>query len=181
MKTLKTKFFALAFLALGFTALTTSCSDEKEPGTTTYSSENVAGTYIGKHNLNIPSNILKALSDALPVDSATGEKPDLTEGFDDTLIVSVDGNTVIVQSLLLDQTVNGKLTGNNKVKIDKKEFAELSLGSAVTAKGASVSTSKDVVFNAGTPTNVELRLTAKSIATFTIPLDITTTGSFVRQ
>lgn len=188
MKTLKTKFFAFAFLALGFSALTTSCGKEKTSEDICKVGENPAdatieGFYSGTHSLNIPASVLKGLSDALPVDPETGEKPDLTKGFADTLEVRVVDDVVKVTSSLLDITVDGRLTGKHSVKIDRTEYESLSLGTAVTAEGASLATSKDVKFNLRSsecPTTVELRLTSKKIASFQIPLDITTKGDFVK-
>lgn len=147
-----------------------------------YITSNINGKYVGVHHLKIPAAILQALSDAFPADSITGEKLDLMKGFSDTLTVTLNGKAVVINSSYFKKTLEGRITGDNIVKIDKTEFAELYFGPSVTAKDASLSTAKDIIFSPGTtPTTIEMRLTAKSIATFTFPLDIITTGSFVRQ
>ncbi|MCO5231590.1 MAG: hypothetical protein M9958_10585 [Chitinophagales bacterium] len=183
MKTLKTNFFALLLLVVGMSAITTSCSkdDGDDPKVFTY--ENVDGVFAGNHKLNIPSNILAALSATLPVDSVTGEKPDLTKGFDDTLTVRVVDGKVNVTSELLGITVQGEVSANNTVKIKETKYDVLNLGTAVQAKNASISTSKDVAFSSkaiGSSTNVQLRLKAGKIGDFSIPLDITTDGKFTK-
>ncbi|MCO5234493.1 MAG: hypothetical protein LC105_02105 [Chitinophagales bacterium] len=183
MKTLKTNFIALLLLAIGVSFITTSCSKDDGTDNKDFTFENVAGKYAGNHKLNIPSNLLTMLSAALPVDSVTGEKPDLTKGFDDTLTISVVDGKVNVTSWLLGITVQGELSASNTVKIKETKYDELSLGAVVKAKNASIATSKDVKFNSkaiGAVTNVQLRLKAGQIATFTIPLDITTNGDFTK-
>lgn len=57
MKTMKTRFFALAFLALGITAGVTSC----DKGTETEDTADFAGTYYGEYSilglLNVPDTL----------------------------------------------------------------------------------------------------------------------------
>lgn len=183
MKTLKTNFFALLLLAIGMSAITISCSKDEGDGPKVFTYENVDGVYAGVHSLNIPKNILDALSATLPVDSVTGEKPDLAKGFDDTLTVRVVDGKVNVTSELLGITVQGDVSADNTVKIKEKKYDVLNLGTAVQAKNASIATSKDVVFGSkaiGSSTSVQLRLKANQIGTFTIPLDITTNGTFTK-
>ena len=191
MKTFKSKFFTLALLVAGTIVGLTSCDKDPEGGGGDgFTSENVEGVYMGNHKLNIPANILGALSATLPPDTLDLEAPydsivatDLTKGFDDTLTVRVEGGIVKVTSALLDITVDGALTANNTVKIEEKKYDVLNLGSAVKAEDAALGTNKDVKFNSaaiGSVTSIELRLKANKIGTFTIPLNITTSGNFTK-
>jgi hypothetical protein len=184
MKKIQSKILVFAFLAMGTFTTLTSCSKDPEtqgPGDFTY--ENVEGKYAGTHLLNIPDNILKALSATLPLDTVTGLPTDLTKGFEDTLELRVVGGVVKVSSTLLKITIDGKLSATNSIKIVETKYAELNLGTAVKAEDATLATNKDVKFNSGaigTNVPIELRLTAKKIGTFAIPLNITTTGSFTK-
>lgn len=191
MKKIQSKILVFAFLAMGTFTTLTSCSKDPEtqgPGDFTY--ENVEGKYAGTHLLNIPDNILKALSATLPLDTLDLEAPydsivatDLTAGFVDTLDLRVVNGVVKVTSSLLKITVDGKLSATNTIKIVETKYAELNLGTAVKAEDATLATNKDVKFNSGaigTNVPIELRLTAKKIGTFAIPLNITTTGSFTK-
>lgn len=190
MKKIQSKILVFAFLAMGtFTSLT-SCSKDPVETTTDFTYENVEGKYAGTHLLNIPDNILKALSATLPPDTLDLEAPydsivatDLTAGFVDTLDLRVVNGVVKVTSSLLKITVDGKLSATNTIKIVETKYAELNLGTAVKAEDATLATNKDVKFNSGaigTNVPIELRLTAKKIGTFAIPLNITTTGSFTK-
>lgn len=190
MKTMKLKFLSLAIVAGGLLLGITSCKDDNGGGGTDFTSENVPGKYYGTHKLNIPNNILDALSSTLPKDTLDLEAPydsivdvDLTAGFEDTLDIRIVDGVVKVSSSLLDVTVDGELTGSNKIKVPEKQFETLNLGTAVTATNASVATNKDVSFSSaaiGSSTSVELRLKASKIGTFTVPLNITTSGTFTK-
>lgn len=180
MKTIKSKFFALAFVALGATAGITSCGKDKaESG----SKENLNGAFVGTHKFtNIPEAMLKTLSSQLPPDSE-GNPTDLSKGFDDTLVVTSTETGVSVYSYLLNQTIEGKVTGDNKFSIPEKSFPTLQLGETVEAKNAKVKTAQDVTIpsNAlGTSVNVKLSLAATEVAGVTIPLTILTSGDFVK-
>lgn len=183
MKTLKTKFFAFAFLALGFSALTTSCGKDDDSD---YTSENINGEFIGTHKLQIPPVILNGLNEALPPDPETGEKPDLTAGFVDTLTLRMDGSDVIVYSNLLDISIKGSVVGANKFVIKETKYDTLNLGTTVQALGASVATSEPVTISSNNPNTevrVKLILKAKSVAGFSLgnELTIPTNGTFVKQ
>jgi|GEM_PF-2445833 len=185
MKNIRTKFFALAFLALGISAGITSCGkdDEGDNNSGTKKTDNLKGTFIGTHYLEISDDLLNALSATLPPDPETGEKVDLKEGFVDTLSIQVVDGVVKVTSNLLDVTVEGEVTADNTFKIKEHKYPQLQLGSSVTATDASVQTNKDVTISGsalGTNVPVALRLKANKIGTFTIPLNITTKGTFVK-
>lgn len=93
MKTLKTKFFALAFLALGFSALTTSCGKDDEKGEPV----DFEGTYYGEH----------VVMSLLPVP--------------DTLTIrNIDATTIGIYSVKLDKEFEAKVNGN-KASIDSFE------------------------------------------------------------
>lgn len=186
MKTFKSKLFAFAFVALGLTAGVTSCSKNKTEDCVgdECNTDNLNGTFIGKHMLEFPSNILELLSEGLPVDPETGEKPKLNEGFDDTLTVKVVDGNVILHSNLLDLDIEGKITGHNRFTIPIVRYETLDLGPSVQVKTASIKTSKDIIINsneAGTKVNVNLILTAEQIADFKFSLTIPTNGVYTKK
>lgn len=183
MKKIQSKILVFAFLAMGTFVSLTSCSKDPVDGGNDYTYENVEGVYAGTHMLNIPANILEALSATLPPDSVTGEPTDLTKGFEDTLDIRVTDGVVNVTSILLGITVKGELSGNNTVKILETKYDVLNLGTTVKAEKASLATNKDVKFNSnaiGSVNPLELRLKASKIGDFAIPLNITTSGNFTK-
>lgn len=188
MKKIKTNILAFAFLAMGTFVGVTSCSKDKVEEDKCSIGENPAGSsiegiYAGTHNLKIPPAILKALSEGLPPDSATGLPTDLTKGFEDTLEVRIVGGVAKITSSLLGITIDGEITDTYTVKINETKYDELNLGTVVSAKKASIATRVPVKFNlrsAECPTIVELKLKAKEIASLPIALDIPTTGNFIK-
>lgn len=184
----KFNFSLLAVFALALSvAFLSSCG--KDEGNKIYSEANVVEgtTFIGTHKLDIPNNILKALSDAVPVDPETGEKPDLTAGFVDTLILhpgEPGDNKLTVESKLLDITVDGVFTGDNKFSIPKTKYDVLNLGTSVQAEKASLSTSNDVTIAStadGSTVKVSLSLSANKVAGISIgTITIPTNGIFTK-
>lgn len=176
MKKIQSKILVFAFLVMGTFVGITSCSKDTENEEQPF---DYTGVYAGTHKLEIPDNILKVLSDGLPVDTLTGLPTDLTKGFEDTLTVRKVEGGFEVTSALLEQSIIAIETDVNTVKIEVQNFPSLNLG-AVVVKDASVSTKTPVKFKASGPTKVELRLKASQIADLKLNLNITTTGSFTK-
>lgn len=148
-----------------------------------YDTKFINGKYSGTHHLNIPANILDALSATLPIDPVTGEPVDLSKGFVDTLDIRIVNDKVKITTKAFDVILEGIVTTSNTVKIPETKFDFLDFGPSITAENAALATNKDIKFTSatlGSATTIELRLKASKIGTFAIPLNITTTGTFVK-
>lgn len=127
MKTIKTRFFAIAFLALGLTVGVTSCGDDgPEPDTTA----DFAGEYRGAYS------ILGLLE------------------VEDTLYVeNLEDNKISIFSVKLDTSFTATVSGN-KATFDGFEASSFSAGS-VTMTGIKVTSGTGTLSN-NTDLNVRL-------------------------
>lgn len=150
-----------------------------------YLSDNIKGKYVGRHKWNIPVAILQALSDAFPLDE-NGNKPDLTEGFLDTLTFIHNGNKeVTIHSTAYEKNFKGKIVGDNAIKIEKNEnsFEVVYLDGYIEMKNFTISTNKDIELSSSainSTNKIEMRITTTKLLDFNLPLDIITLGNFVR-
>lgn len=175
-------FFLISFLMLGVAVGMSSCEKEEKSG---YKTENLKGTFVGNHKLEISEMILAGLANSLPADPETGEKPDLTKGFNDTLELSVQGDVVKMYSRLLGITVDGKIVADNAFAIEETSYDVLRLGPLVEAKGASIATGSPIHIDSGdtgTEIDVKLMLKVKSVGNFSLenPMTIPTSGKFTK-
>lgn len=183
MKTTKINLFLVALAMLGMMAGISSCEkEEKEAG---FKTENLHGTFVGNHKLEISPLILGALINSLPEDPETGEKPDLTKGFNDTLELSVQGDIVKMYSRLLDITVDGNIIADNTFEVEEVAYDVLRLGPLVEAREASIATDSPIKIDSGeigTETDVKLRLKVKAVGEFSLenPLTVPTNGKFTK-
>src|SRR5690625_1122982 len=164
MKAMNINFFLISFLMLGIAVGMSSCEKEEKSG---YKTENLKGTFVGNHKLEISEMILAGLANSLPADPETGEKPDLTKGFNDTLELSVQGDVVKMYSRLLGITVDGEIVADNAFAIEETSYDVLRLGPLVEAKGASIDTASPIHSDfgyTGTGLGVTIVLKVNSVA-----------------
>src|SRR5690625_5620309 len=144
MKAMNINFFLISFLMLGIAVGMSNMYKEKK---SSYKTDTLKGTFVGNHKLEISEMILAGLANSLPADPETGEKPDLTKGFNDTLELSVQGDVVKMYSRLLGITVDGEIVEDNAFAIEETSNAVLRLGHLVEAKGASVDTGSPLLID----------------------------------
>jgi len=176
MKNSRTAIFGMVTF-LSFAFFLTSC----DKSTSGFSEDNLSGEFIGTHFLNIPTDILNALNSQIP------DTVDLTAGFVDTITITNDDPSdkkISIYSALLDVTVEGTVTGDNRFRIPRKAFDELDLG-GVIVKGAAVSSNGEISIpskSIGTSSTITLNLGVRSVGTFSLPsaLTIPTQGTFTR-
>lgn len=182
MKTSNVRMILTLVIGLGLAFAMNSCDKEELSG---YDTAHLHGTFAGNHNLQISKLILDGLSNSLPADPVTGEKPDLSKGFNDTLELTVQNDVVKMYSRLLDITVDGVIIDDNTFEVEEVPYDILRLGPLVEARGASIATASPVVIpgkDVGTEINVKLALKVESVGSFSLdnPLTVPTTGDFVK-
>lgn len=182
MKISNLRIVLIMVVGLGWVFAMSSCEKEEVSG---YDTDHLHGTFVGNHSLEISKLILDGLSNSLPADPVTGEKPDLSKGFNDTLELTVQDGLVKMYSRLLGITVDGVIIGDNTFEVEEVPYNILHLGPLVEAKGASIATSSPIVIpgkEIGTEIDVKLALKVESVGSFSLdnPLTVPTNGQFVK-
>src|SRR5690625_6029577 len=86
MKISNIRIVLIQITGLGWTLVMNSGGKEEVSG---YDTDHLHGTFVGNHKHEISKLILDGLSNSLPPDPVTGEKPDLSKGFNDTLELTI--------------------------------------------------------------------------------------------